>query len=274
MRIRHWLGVLAVAAVALAGCSSPSGSGGADGGAGQATSTATGAGGPGDALAEVARKTFAAGTARGSLKTVTTVEGMAPSTMTGTGVIDFGHKCSQMDITVDSAGRTLTFRVIYDGAMVYEKFPPEVVGASARPWIKLDLSRLLGSGAGGGQFGANDPGSVIAYLYGADKVTEVGSEQVRGTSTTHYRASIDPRRAAQQVPQESRDEYLKFLQDTGSAGIMPADLWVDGQGRTRRLQFQGTATVQGRHSTSTTTIEYFDYGSRVSIELPSPSQIR
>ncbi len=275
MRIRHWLGVLAVAAVALAGCSGPGGSGAADGGPGQAGTTATGSKpGPDKAPAEAARRTFAAGTARGWLKTVTTVEGLAPSTMTGSGTIDFRRKCSQMNITIDSSGRKLTVLVIYDGAMVYEKLPPEMVGASTRPWIKLDLSKLLGSGAGDGQFGANDPGSVIAYLYGTDKITEVGSEPVRGTPTTHYKGSIDPKRAAEQVPPESRDEYLKFLQETGSGEIMPADLWVDEQGLIRRLQFQGEATVQGRHSASTTTIEYYDYGSPVTIQLPPPSEIR
>jgi hypothetical protein len=278
MRVRYTTAVAAIAALALVGC-------GGDGNGNQGSTGATGATGvqttapersaPEKALAEAARKTLAEGTARYSLDLVTSVEGLPPSSATGTGSIDFKNSCSQLDMSMDASGQKLTFTVIYDHGVLYEKLPPELGGVVGKPWIRLDLSEVLGSRAStGAQVNASDPGGIVAFLYGAGGITKAGTEMVRGVATTHYRGSLDPRRAAQQLPPEYRDRYLKTLEATGATGPVPADLWIDGKGMIRRIQLSGRATVQGKQSTTRTTIEYFDFGVPVDIKLPPASQVR
>jgi LppX_LprAFG lipoprotein len=270
MRVRNMAAVAAIAALALAGC----GGTGNEGATGVQTTT-TQRSAAEKALAEAARKTLAKGTARYSLDLLTNVEGLPPSSARGTGSIDFKHSCSRLDMTMDASGHKLTFSVIYDHGVLYEKLPPELGGAGSRPWIKLDLSEVLGSRTStGAQLNAGDPGGIVTFLYGAGGITQAGTEMVRGVATTHYKGNLDPRRAAQQLPPDYRDRYMKTLEATGATGPMPADLWIDGKGMIRRIQLSGRATVQGKQSTTRTTIEYFDFGAPVDIKLPPASQVR
>ena len=272
MRIRRTAAAVAIAALALVGCT---GSGGANSGAqstGQTTTTERRS--AEKVLAEAARRTLAAGTARYVLEVRTKVRGLAPSTARGTGAIDFRSSRSRLDMTFESSARKLAFIVIYDGGMLYEKLPPELAGTSVKPWVKLDLTAALGGA--NAQLNTNDPGGIIAFLYGADDVTEAGTatELVRGVAATRYRASLDPRRAAEQLPPKYRDQYVSSLEEVGAAGPTPAELWIDGQGLIRRIRLNGKAAIQGKQSTSVTTIEYFDFGAPVDIELPPADQVR
>src|SRR5436190_76341 len=84
---------------------------------------------------------------------------------------------------------------VFDNATVYEKFPPALAGAlpKGKSWVKVDLAtagRSVGvdlQSLSQGQ--AGDPSQTLDYLRGAsDDIKKVGSEDVRGTPTTHYRA--------------------------------------------------------------------------------------
>jgi hypothetical protein len=271
MRVRYTAAVAAVAALALAGCGAAGGAGGGPRSGGQAASGPS----PEKVIAEAARKTFAKATAHYSLELRSSVSGAAPASAMGVGSIDFKRNCSQLDMTFESSGRKFAFTVIYDRGVLYERLPPELGGRPAKPWIRLDLSDPLGgSGGGGAQLNTNDPGGVVAFLYGAGGITQDGTEVVRGVATTHYMGSLDPSRAAAQLPPEYSDQYIDSLQQIGATGPMPADLWVDGQNLIRRIQLSGKATVQGKQSSTRTTIEYFDFGTAVDIERPPPGQVR
>jgi hypothetical protein len=272
MRVRYTAAVAAIAALALVGCDSSGGARSASKG-GQAATTLRQS--PEKALAEAARKTLAQGTAHYTLELHSTIQGLAPARAMGMGSIDFKHNCSQLNMTFESSGRSFAFSVIYDRGVLYERLPPELGGKSAKPWIKLDLSDVLsGRGGANAQLNANDPGSIVAFLYGAGGITQDGTEVVRGVTTTHYMGRLDPKRAAAQLPPEYSDQYMDLLDRIGASGPTPADLWVDGQSLIRRIQLRGKATVQGRQSTTTTTIEYFDFGAVVEIELPPADQVQ
>jgi hypothetical protein len=276
MRIRNTAAALVIAALALVGCG---GSGGAKSGGrtNHATTTErrspeTERRSPEKVLADAARRTLAAGTARYALEVRSSVRGRKPSTAKATGVIDFESSRSQLDMTFESSGRKLAFRVIYDRGMLYEKLPPELAGTSGKRWIKLDLTDALGGA--NAQLNPNDPGGTVAFLYGANGVTQAGPELVRGVATTCYMGSLDPKRAVEQLPPEYRDKYVNSLEEVGAAGPMPAELWIDGQDLIRRIELSGTATVKGRQSTTKTTIEYFAFGAPVDIKLPPADQVQ
>ena len=101
-------------------------------------------------------------------------------------------------------------------------------------------------------------------------VKRVGSDKVRGTRATHYRVTIDADQAVNSAPEGQRDEVRNSIGALGSKTI-PADVWVDGKGRLRKVRLHVAAS-------STTTkglvaFEFFDLGARVNVEAPPANEV-
>ena len=161
-----------------------------------------------------------------------------------------------------------------DGAVMYMKVPgaTEAFGADTE-WVSMDLDRLAtaeGVDLSQLQAGANnDPTQVLQALRGAsDDVEEVGAEEVRGVATTHYRGTMDLRKAAEQQGVD-REQLDRLLAQVGS-DTMPMDVWIDDDGRARRMRM--SPPTPG--STETTmTIDLFDYGTDEGIQVPPADQV-
>ena len=110
------------------------------------------------------------------------------------------------------------------------------------------------------------------------KVDKVGTDQVRGTPTTHYRATVDFAKAAAKGG-VSPTQVKAFETSVGST-TFPVDLWIDGQGAARRIQFRfplprlssGTAS-SAPAGTVTATEELYDFGTPVAVQAPPANQV-
>jgi len=174
---------------------------------------------------------------------------------------------------------------VFDNATVYEKFPKALAAAlpPGKSWVKVDLAtagRSVGVDLRGlSQTQAGDPSQTLDYLRGAsDNVTRVGTEDVRGTSTAHYRAVIDLNKAADQSP-TARDAIKSTIKLLGSS-TQPVDAWVDAQGRVRRLKYtvdlsksKVAASTPGVPGSVAFTLDLFDFGVPVQAALPPPDQV-
>jgi hypothetical protein len=111
----------------------------------------------------------------------------------------------------------------------------------------------------------------------SDGVDEVGSERVRGTSTTHYRGSVELTRAAELLAEEGQDraarEYTKLAEQMPAP--IPVDAWIDDAGLLRRLTMAmsfspapGAQPVQ-----MNLTMEFFDFGIEPAVDLPRPGEV-
>lgn len=141
---------------------------------------------------------------------------------------------------------------------------PELAG---KKWLKLD-PQMFG---GGGEIGQSDPNGSLDALRGAKgDVKRVGSEKVRGTRTTHYRVAIDAEQAVDNAPAEQRDEVRNSIGALGSRTI-PADVWVDGKGRLRKVRLRVAAAAS--NTKGSVAFEYFDLGARVNVQAPPASEV-
>lgn len=176
--------------------------------------------------------------------------------------------------------------VIIGGADIYVSTPSlakPLVGG--KPWLHVDRPSLdeLSQSAGGNSLlssGMLDPASVLTYLRAvSNDLAKVGTEDVRGTSTTHYAGHIDPNRLAAQIPdQNARDELTKLAQKANQS--VPVDIWVDDQSRLRKLTVsfdlskvqtdKPTADLSG---TVSATIELWDFGASVDTTSPPADQV-
>src|SRR5437763_1363869 len=95
---------------------------------------------------------------------------------------------------------------------------------------------------------------------------EIGTVSVRGAATTHDRARLNLRDAARAAPRvrAAIDSSVKVL----GTSKLPADVWVDHQGRLRKLRYATSGD-----GSFTFTLELYDFGVVVDAQLPPPDQI-
>jgi hypothetical protein len=195
-------------------------------------------------------------------------------TARGSGAVDLAEGDSQVNLT--SQGARIEQRVV-DG-IIYQK--PSAVQRGPLPegktWMKIDPARLPRSVSGGTQVG--DPVEPFDYLkeLDSDHVTEVGTETVNGTRTTRYRVEVEVTTLAQ----GDRGQAQELRRQLGTSSV-PVDLWLDEQGRLRQETVRLTlrplkdSTPTDREDTrvtSTTTLRFDDFGTRVSVQPPPAAQ--
>lgn len=191
------------------------------------------------------------------VRTVTTTGGME---MVVEGVADYSStppKALMKMTGADEGGGSMEMRMV-DGKMYMS-----LGKASGGKFYVLDTGDL---GAGGGEMSQledmTDPSKAFEmFAAGIESVTFVGSEDVDGQDTDHYRLTID----LSKVPQMAE-------LSTGAGGDfepMTMDTWFDGEGRP--VVSETTMTFMDIETSSRT--ELSDFGVEVEVEAPPASQV-
>jgi hypothetical protein len=174
---------------------------------------------------------------------------------------------------------------VYDNTFVYTKLPRALAPGlpAGKSWVKVDLAaagRTIGVDVAGlSQGQAGDPSQTFDFLRGAsDDVTRVGTEEVRGTQTTHYKAVLDLNKAAEESP-SAREAIKSAIKVLGSSK-QPADVWIDASGLLRRMRYvadlsksKTAASTPGAPANVTFTIDLFDFGVPVNATVPPADQV-
>ncbi|MFD2419358.1 hypothetical protein [Amycolatopsis pigmentata] len=185
-------------------------------------------------------------TAAKTAKTTITTEigtGGQKVPVNASGVIDFAGPSA--DLTENMGLGSMEVRFL--NGLVYAQLPPQLAQrmGAGKPWSSLDLNRIAQQ-----QYGASladlqsslpgDPTDTLGYLRGAgDQVTKVGQETVDGVQTTHYNVTLDlDKAAANQSPQ--REQAVRKLEQQLGTHTVPAQVWIDDQGRLRKMTFTET----------------------------------
>lgn len=207
----------------------------------------------------------------------------------GEGDLDYRGQRGNMTFDLSSLGLPGAsggkVEMVFLGDVFFMKLPIEDPQLQGRPWLKMDIAALSRqSGVDVRRFQQlrdNDPSDALNDLRGvSDDVKTVGTERVRGTRTTHYRATINLDKAVQQVPPEQRDRYRRRVEQLG-VKTLPTDVWVDEDGRLRRMRMEvdlSRARPQGADAsvprgTVLSTFELFDFGVKVNVQEPPPDQV-
>jgi hypothetical protein len=165
--------------------------------------------------------------------------------------------------------------VIYLNLPVLGKVMP-----GGKPWIKVDLS-AVGKKAGIdlSQFTqlGTDPSQMVGWLRTVSgDVTTVGTEQIDGVDTTHYRANVDLSKYPDLVPADQREAVRKAIDQltkTAHLSSFPVHVWVDKDGLVRQVRAVLTETIQGQTMNVVTTERFHDFGAPVDVQIPSSDQV-
>ena len=213
----------------------------------------------------------------GSSKTTVTLE-LPGLTLSGEGEYDYENNTGRTTFDTSAlaaAGFPRELKLLVDDKTIYLNLGGRLVETE---WAKVDTTKTGNLGPqykSLAELGNNsDPRAILAYTVGAkDDLKEVGDEEVRGEPTTHYKGTVDLKVAARRIggPQA---EALRTVIDTLKTSTIPADFWVDDDGRLRRfrhvidLSKASAAAQAGISGKSTTTMEFYDFGTKVELDLP------
>ncbi len=149
-------------------------------------------------------------------------------------------------------------------------------------WVSMDLNdtvpgfeRLASFGTG-----QNDPSAAFGYLRGVEDAEVVGTEEIHGVETTHYRGTLSLEDALGQLPEDMQADFsqvmAQFRQQFGTV-TMPFDVWVDADGQLRRMTYRmetdgGSMGAAGAFS-MTMTIDITRYADHLTLDLPAAGDV-
>ena len=194
------------------------------------------------------------------------------------GLVDFGRG---FDLTEQQpTGATVETRRI--GTTVYTRLPADLLAAQheRKPWLRDSVPSTARHGALASLFGPTvDPSAVRALLRYSPQARRVGDATIAGTLTTHYTVDLDLAKLAHTGRHASACSADPF----GAASRSSIGIWIDQQQRIRQLRTavplpEPASLDRSSHAapatgTLTTTVRFSDYGVRVSLHAPPPSQV-
>lgn len=198
-----------------------------------------------------------------------------PAVAIAKGVLDFANRQGSMTVT---AGEE-EFEIVIRGTTIYEHLP-EIAGAAGKEWLRIDLDDVGGAAGLEGlsdllRAQSDDPAAALRYLHGAGQVRRIGKEAIRGAATTWYETTVDVEKAVRAAPAEQR-AALGRVRDAFGIDRIPTDVWIDGDGRVRRLKQTLDAAGTGPEASPDrveVTLELYDFGVPVSVRLPPPDAV-
>jgi predicted small lipoprotein YifL len=210
-------------------------------------------------------------------------------TISGTGDFDYAGGRGRLRLVLprDAVGaqehKPIT-ELLMPGAL-YMKDRGE--GVPDGKWVRVDTTRVADGNLVTG--GATEPLAAAELLRGAADVAYAGEETEQGLTLRHYRGVADIARAAAAAPSARRGPLAAAAKGF-TVTTVPFDVWLDAQGRPRRLtesftygppaepSGQRAAEPSGRRTparglTVVCTTSYDGFGAAVPVTLPRAADI-
>ena len=207
--------------------------------------------------------------------------------MVMTGMADNSKPVMVMDMDMGAipglpAGDT-KMSMILDGEVFYMKWPASMaqgmgLDMGGKTWAKIDLAAL---GAKGEAFEGllaqakqADPAAYVSLMTGAtEDITEVGTEEVRGTKTRHFKMTVDTAAVYEGASPELKEASKSFVDQYGGNAKLPVEVWIGDDDLPRKISMTiDTSTIPDAQALGTgtivTSIEMFDYGVAVDAAVP------
>ena len=199
--------------------------------------------------------------------------------MTGDGEMDM--KGQRGEFTYRFQGQEI--RQVMDRFVMYMQSPQfEGVLEEGKEWGKIDIeksSKELGVDVGAVQQpGSGDPRQMFGQLKAmSGDIEKVGTDEVRGTETTHYSGDVEIDNLHEALPPDRQAAARKSIErakEVSGLKDYPLDVWIDEDDQVRRMRMKMEMKVLREEIAFDFTMEFFDYGTRVDIELPPEDEVQ
>jgi hypothetical protein len=228
-----------------------------------------------DPVAQAANVTAAARTAEFGIAGNVTAAGQSIP-LSGNGAVDMKNQRMRMSMSFPIPGfGSMKTDALMDGKAVYLHLPDALAQRIplGKSWIKIDLAALAKSNGvdlgGLSQPSQGNPADMLQALKAVGSSRKVGTENLDGVATTHYRATIDPKTALDRIPDKQSASTLKQMLSGSGLSAIPIDVWIDRAGRVRResMKFSANGTSMDM------TISFTRFGVPVDTTPPPADQV-
>ena len=228
-----------------------------------------------DPVAQAATKTVNSGSVEVAMSGKVSAAGQEIP-LKGEGVFDLKAKRGQLTMTTSVPGQgDVRVEEIMDGLVLYMR-SDALAGAlpGGKQWLKVDLvaaGRKTGIDMSQLQqlSGGGDPTQFLTYLAKAGDVHKVGSEDINGTPTTHYHATIDFEKLAGSAGKAA--DSVRQLEQVSGVKKLPTDIWIDAAQRVRR-QTVAIDVKQPLPIKFSLQIDYKRFGVPVDVQAPPAAE--
>jgi hypothetical protein len=217
-------------------------------------------GGGGDARAALAEAAEKSKNVKSFSQTFTMESDLAGETFSfdGEGTSTADNQSGTMKGRMEVSGQTIEFEGILDGGFMYIK--GDGLGAPEGKWIKTEDPPTS----------TMSPTEFVSFLKDSEGVEEVGTEDVGGEETTHYRGPLD----LDQLAEESGPAIIESLKDNPEADKLDitVDVWVRDDGLPARFALEISAPGEAEGSMKISS-DITDYDVPVNAEPPPASDV-
>jgi Zn-dependent alcohol dehydrogenase len=219
----------------------------------------------------------------------------APITATGSGSFSIPDHAGSFNLAMDFSNEpqvaqvlgssTFNIEEIIKAPIVYVKLPGALASKipGGKPWLKIDLDKaaaaagIPGLSSLTGNPASSDPSQLLQYLRAVSgTITKVGTEQVGGTQTTHYKATISLDKVPNAVPAAQRkgaQQAIASLENLTHLHSLPVDVWIDDHNLVRQMQMSFASSSGGQNVNTQMTIGIPEYGAEQPPKVPPDSQV-
>jgi len=233
--------------------------------------------GPASALAAAASRTEAQKTARVEMTMVLPIGG-STQPINVTGGVDFANSVTRLQMDMSSliptgsvAPTDVTIEMVSKGLVIYMKSPTFDALTKKGAWVKLDYGAVVAKQSGVdlnsymSQQG-RDPSQMLKTLKDkAKSIVEVGNEDVRGITTTHYTVTFDVAEMYRSSGAVVDDQKLAELVKQMNGGVVTEDVWIGIDQYVRKIVMTTPTATGDVHFQ----MELFDFGAPVDATVPA-----
>jgi len=169
-------------------------------------------------------------------------------------------------IDLTAFGDLSDVRFIFDGDTAYMKFPLFAIMGVQTDWVVLPSDDAINSAGIAGVGNTTPANALAAFLDAGGEASIVGTETIRGASTTHYRILFD----VEDLETMAGDVSAQELRDSGIEQ-MPVDVWISDDNLVYRyvISYEGVAEVPVLDMQ----YDMYDYGENIVIDLPNEDNV-
>jgi hypothetical protein len=191
---------------------------------------------------------------------------------------DFEVKTAHLVMTtplseIDPSRDDIVITMVAIAGTSYQHIPGVALPAG-KEWIRFDAGALGETEADRQSIGSGNPADGLQFLKGVRDAKPAGADEVRGVPTTKYTVTFDVNQLLDQAARGLKkitpefQQSLDNLRDSMDVGSLPGAVWLDAEGRVRRLRYSLLSPPTEGSVRGVTNLEYFDFGIPLSITAP------
>ena len=208
-------------------------------------------------------------------------------TISGQGSLDFSSGNGALTFSSPTGG-SFSARLISPEIYIQLPAADKAQLPAGKTWLSINLNTVteakLGASLAQLSSSSQESTQLLSYLQAVSTsgITTVGPATIKGAATTEYKATVDLTKEADQKSPAAQ-AAIKSLEAQMNATTLPVQVWLDGQGRVRQVseqlqvsttsQSSGGTTVPAASGSVSTTVDYYDFGTPVTVQPPPASQV-